>query len=316
MVALPTCGMTDHDMRRYFQKNNSYYSAACITVVRCCVHQGILRKKMLNGVFEFVSQQMLAHRLWSFQMSGIDILRYLLRLKIHEISESLVSQYLDMVLDATFNTPSTLVKLGALELLQTFMLVFPQAVTKKLEQIRDVLRNLLMEKDREILGKVLQIYPMVFFSAKEDQLESFYQFLKQDIELYTKKVLTKEDLEATIGLNKNSMEALACVSMESIGYLQQGLLATRILEDFTIYLSNPISLYRKHMILSLSYQLKVLNTPDTKSIYWFILPFIADPSRLVRDAFWDILEDSKTELMHLKNVLPPIDSDTVELPER
>ena len=45
-----------------------------------------------------------------------------------------------MALDVAQNTPASIVKIGALKLIETFLLVFPVGTNSKLEEIRDVIR--------------------------------------------------------------------------------------------------------------------------------------------------------------------------------
>lgn len=83
---------------------------------------------------------MMAHRQWSYQLSAIEILGYILKLKIPVLSRCVVVQYLDMILDATYNTPDALVKMGALTLLENMFLIFPKGLSSKVNEIRDVVR--------------------------------------------------------------------------------------------------------------------------------------------------------------------------------
>ncbi len=61
-------------------------------------------------------------------------------MKLPELSQCILLQYIDMILDATYNTPDTVVKLGALDLLELFLLILPKSCSWKLTEIRDVLR--------------------------------------------------------------------------------------------------------------------------------------------------------------------------------
>lgn len=76
--------------------------------------------------------------------SAIDIFRMLLRMKISNLSQAMFGQYIDLALESAANSSSATVRLGALEFLETSILVFPSAVSMKLSEIRDSIRYVLV----------------------------------------------------------------------------------------------------------------------------------------------------------------------------
>lgn len=89
---------------------------------------------MMRGLLEYVSQQMMTNKNWTFQLSALEILAMIVRMKLPTLSGCILNQYLDMALDVSFNSPTAIVKLGALSLLRVLLLTFPAGTLPKLAE--------------------------------------------------------------------------------------------------------------------------------------------------------------------------------------
>ncbi|RKO83110.1 hypothetical protein BDK51DRAFT_30371, partial [Blyttiomyces helicus] len=155
LCLLPSCGMPDPTLRK----------AACISMLLCSFRHTTVHPGVTRGVLEFVSQLMLSHKQWTFQLSALDILCHIVRLKIPQVSATIPVQYLDLAMDVAYNTPSSIVKIGALDLVRTVLLVFPHAAGVKLQEIRDIVR----------------LYPLVFSCVNTSHAPEFVEYLRSEI---------------------------------------------------------------------------------------------------------------------------------------
>ena len=137
---------------------------ACLTIVRCCFKELTLQQGFFKYCLEFISKQMLINKHWAYQLyvllcwllvggyssritlfltlyrSALDILRMFLRLKVSGVSSSILTQYIDSAVEVLYNTPLSVVKVGALEFLEAALFVFPKGISYKLEEVRDLAR--------------------------------------------------------------------------------------------------------------------------------------------------------------------------------
>jgi tetrahydromethanopterin S-methyltransferase subunit C len=94
-----------------------FRQAAGEVALRCTVRQGVVLPGMMRGLLEYVSQQLMTNKNWTFQLSALEILAMIVRMKLPTLSGCILNQYLDMALDVSINSPTAIVKLGALSLL-------------------------------------------------------------------------------------------------------------------------------------------------------------------------------------------------------
>jgi hypothetical protein len=91
-----------------------------------------------------------------------------------------------MALDVAFNAPSSVVKVGALELIETFLLVFPGGVSTKLAEVRDIVRSLVCDSEDDVMEIASRIYPLVFRCVSSNNTKEFHDYLKNEINLIQK----------------------------------------------------------------------------------------------------------------------------------
>ncbi|KAJ3041918.1 hypothetical protein HDV00_008427 [Rhizophlyctis rosea] len=203
LCLLPTCGMPDPGMRR----------AACICAIRCCFSGFQLNVGIMRGLLEYASQQMLQHKQWTFQVSALDILRFIARLKLPGIAPAILIQYLDMALEVAYNSPSSTIKIGALELIETYLLVFPHGIGSKLPEVRDTIRYLITDDDSDVVSTASRIYPLVFRCVSTTNAASFYEYLRDEIT-----VIEKSGLEAAGDPHVSKLDKDEAESEEEHGY--------------------------------------------------------------------------------------------------
>ncbi|KAJ3084110.1 hypothetical protein HDU99_003321 [Rhizoclosmatium hyalinum] len=295
LCLMPTCGMPDPILRH----------AACVAAVFTCFRQNVGHPGILRGLMEFVSLQMLNHKQWAFQLSGLDILKLLCRVKLPSLSPAILLQYLDLSLDVAFNAPSHIVKVGALELIETFLLVFPSGVTTKLSEIRDVVRSLLTDEEMEVSRAASRIYPLVFRCVSTNNGQDFYDYLIGEINLIKKggNELMSDPLLAN--LSKDECHRIVVQSILALGSIGTPSLAYPIVQDLLKYLSSDDHDVRYAAFVSISNQVQYLDTVEKASLLWVLLPLYADPYKPIRVAFAKYLRKMPSKLDQILKVILP-----------
>lgn len=107
----------------------------------------------------------------------------LVRLKIPEISRSLMTFNIDQALGIIYNTHSLVVKLAAFDFLLAALLTFPNCIHYKLEEIRDLARASVVDKNEPLSNLASIVYLLVFRYAGDSIRNEFRDYLNS--ELYT-----------------------------------------------------------------------------------------------------------------------------------
>ncbi|KAI9207546.1 armadillo-type protein [Polychytrium aggregatum] len=272
---LPTCGISD-PLLRY---------AACFTVIRCCFRSNVLVPAMMRALLETVSQHMLPHKQWTFQISGLDILRLIIRLKLQSLSPAVYQQYIDHILDVVYNTPNTILKIGALEVIETILLVFPALVNTKIADIRDICRVQIVDKSSEVAACASRIYPLIFKCVSATIAEESYLYLKDEVAVLTKSGLEKTGDPLVAGLTKDEIDRITYLSLEACGGIPHNSLAPLIVRDLMPFLSHKNPLWRLAAFRSILQLLPFLDHLEAQTALWILLPLYADTNRRIRVAF-------------------------------
>jgi hypothetical protein len=105
----------------------------------------------------------------------------LIRLKIPEISRSLMIFNIDQVVGIIYNTPSTVVKSAAFDFLLVGLLSFPACINYKLEEIRDLSRTFIVDKDETLSNMASIVYLLVFRYVADSAKREFQDYLTNEI---------------------------------------------------------------------------------------------------------------------------------------
>ncbi|KAI8822501.1 armadillo-type protein [Fimicolochytrium jonesii] len=304
LCIIPTCGMPDPKLRR----------AGCVSAVRCCFREQALHPAMLRGLLELVGQQFMTHKQWTFQTSALDILRIVTRLKIPGVSSSMLIQYGDSTLDIAYNSPSAIVKIGALELLEIFLLVFPHGVANKLQEIRDVARALIVDDDQDVVKSASRIFPLVFRCTPEAQSHDFVENLKNELATIQKDMLEVAGDPMVANSTREEMDRVVRLSLVAMGAINDASVSVTIHQELIPYLrSNQIS-FRNAALSSILAQLPNLPASHSIIMIWVLLPMYADYSEAVRLTFSKYLRRIPSKLDALSKFLPPHPDDSLVLP--
>ncbi|KAJ3014030.1 hypothetical protein HKX48_005388 [Thoreauomyces humboldtii] len=304
LCLLPSCGMPDPMMRK----------AACISVVRACFRGQTLHPGMLRGLLEFVSQQMMSHKQWTFQLSALDILRIVTRLKLQGVSSSVLIQYGDSTLDVAYNTPSSIVKIGALELVETFLLVFPHGVANKLQEIRDVVRAMVVDQDPDVVKHASRIFPLIFRCTPEAQSATFIEYLKNEITTIQKGGAEAAADPLVSNLTREEKDRVVRLSLGGLGAITDSASVQSIVQELLPFLRSTQIAHRRAALGSVLSQLANLPTMQALITTWAFLPLYADPSESVRLIFSRYLRRIPSKLEALSKSLPPHPDDSLVLP--
>ncbi|KAJ3101339.1 hypothetical protein HDU97_001433 [Phlyctochytrium planicorne] len=250
--------------------------------------------------------------------SALEILTYIVRIKLPGISPAILLQYLDLALDVAFNSPSSVVKVGALELIEVFLLVFPAGVGTKLQDIRDVVRALIVDAEQDVVSTACRIYPLVFKCVPSNNIKDFHDYLRDEIMVIQKGGLEAASDPLISGLSREEIERMVlnvaailkfiqgvlCLSIFGLGSISSSSSAYMIVQELlrlTKVPSAPVRLAALNSILS---QMRYLDTVESSTIIWIVLPLYADPSQPVRLAFSKYLRKIPTAIELLTKSLP------------
>jgi hypothetical protein len=226
LTILPTLGMPDPVFRQ----------AAGDVALRCTIRQGVVNPGMMRGLLEYVSQQMMINKNWTFQLSALEILSMIVRMKLPTLSGCILNQYLDMALDVSFNSPTAIVKLGALSLLRIMLLVFPVGASPKLAEIRDVVRTSITDKDSDVSSLATTFYPLIFKFVNEANAVEFCRYLQNEISVLFQRadhpLVASDPLVNQLTLDEETR--ILKTSILSLGSLNDRQLAVNIVWDLLV----------------------------------------------------------------------------------
>ncbi|KAJ1344384.1 hypothetical protein BSLG_001041 [Batrachochytrium salamandrivorans] len=301
----PTAGMSDQILR----------CAACAALVRCCIRGTSVDPGMLRGLLEYVLQQMLPNKHWSFQMSALEILGLVVRLKLPGISESIMHQYLDICIDFLHNTSQENIKVGVLKFFEILLMVFPKAMSIRLQDIRDLTRVMLVDGNKNVATFASRVYPLIFRAVSKDSAATFHQYLLNEIS-----IIFDDGLEAAgdpLVCNLSADESLRIVSLSilCIGMINDG--AGRhytIAQDLIKFLSHNNPDYRSSALAAILGLLHGMDTHESSSIIWCLIPLFGDPCLQVRRLFIRFMRNLPSLIELRCQGLPPHQDDMSVLP--
>ncbi|KAI8611201.1 armadillo-type protein [Chytriomyces sp. MP71] len=240
-----------------------------------------------------------------FRQSGLEILRLLVRVKLSALSPAILLQFLDMSLDVAFNSPSHIVKNGALELMETFLLVFPSGVSPKLSEIRDVIRSLVTNEEPEVARTACRIYPLVFHCVSPNHAKDFHEYLTAEINLIKKGGMELNCDPMLSALSTDELSRVTVLSILALGSFQVPSSAYGIVQELLKYLNSPDHDERYASFVSITNQMQHLDAIENTTILWVLLPLYADPYKPIRVAFAKFLRKMPTKLDLTLRVLAP-----------
>ncbi|KAJ8326515.1 hypothetical protein O5D80_005263 [Batrachochytrium dendrobatidis] len=273
---LPSVGIPDFINRR----------AACVCVVRCCFKGLNVNPGMLRGLLEYATQQMFSHKHWSFQVSALEILGLIIRLKIPGVSESILYQYLDLCIDFAHNTPSAVIKTALLNFFEILLMVFPKAMISKLQEVRDITRVMLVDSDTSVIEAASRIYPLIFRAVPKESAQQFYEYLMNDISTITSGGLELAGDPLVSKLTTNEASRIVSLSISCIGVIDEGFGSHyAVAQELIKFVIHNNSDYRVAALTAILSLIHGMDQQESLSITWIILPLYADPCRHVRFLF-------------------------------
>ncbi|KAI9362464.1 armadillo-type protein [Zopfochytrium polystomum] len=300
LCLLPTCGMTDPLFRR----------AACASCVFACFKSNALSVGVMRGLLEYISQQMLGHKYWSFQLSAFEILKFILRLKLPGLSQAIAFQYLDATIDIAFNSPTSIIKIGALRLIKALLLVFPSGLTTKLGEIRDVVRNLIVENDQDVTQAASEVYPLVFRCVSTNNHQEFYGNLMSEITALEKAEIEELADPLLSSLTMEQKESVLCHNIQALGSIPLPSTALSIIKDLIQYLPDIRPRVRHAALSAIIAQLPHLDSMESPGVIWMLLPLAADGYQPTQQAFYSFVRKVPSRLEQITKILSPHPDDS------
>ncbi|KAI8922787.1 armadillo-type protein [Entophlyctis helioformis] len=302
---LPTAGMPDVVFRR----------TACLALVRCCFKGMSVNPGMLRGLLEYVSQQMLVNKHWSYQVSALNILGLIVRLKAPGVAESILHQYLDLCLEFLHNTPLSIIKIAVLNFLEIMLMVFPKAMGIKLQEIRDITRVMLVDKDAEVVAGACRIFPLIFRAVTKVSTRAFHGYLQSEISTILGGGLEAAGDPLVSSLTNDESSRVVSLCIQCVGMMSEGIgnaySVAQGLMKFTVH-NNPD--FRASALTAILSLLHTMEQQESSAIIWMLLPLYADPNKLVRLLFARFLRNLPNMVESRCQGLVPHNDDMAILP--
>ncbi|KAJ3352902.1 hypothetical protein HDU83_007559 [Entophlyctis luteolus] len=229
--------------------------------------------------------------------------------------------FIDLAIDLAFNSPSHTIKVGALELLETFVVVFPSGSSPKAAEIRDVVRSLITGSEPEVCKAACRIYPLVFRCVTNSNAKEFYgkiisegkvnavlDYLISEIEMIKKGPAACAADPMLSSATKDDLNRVIKQSLISLGTLASPQLSYPIIQELYKYLRSDDHDVRYAAFVAITNQAKNIDTTELATVMWILLPLYADSYKPIRIAFVKLLHKLPTKLeLLLKLILPHSD---------
>jgi hypothetical protein len=95
-----------------------------------------------------------------------------------------------------------------LEFIEVFCLVFPKGVQSRLQEILDVTRPFLADRNIEVAEAASKLYPLIFKCASDESAATFESYLRKEIIMLTD-AESMESLSDPLISHLNKEEALS-----------------------------------------------------------------------------------------------------------
>lgn len=224
-----------------------------------------------------------------------------MRLKLSGVGHCMLRQYLDMALDAAYNSPSPPVKIGALKLIETFMLVFPNGIVGKLPEIRDIYRSLMIDKDPEVAEAAYRYYPIIFRGVTTMIAPEFFKYLTDELATFKKKgdqnneqSLMQASDPLSNNLNNDEEIRIIKATILALGALNERSMAFNIINELLPFIKGSNSILRWAATTSILSQVSFISDNQANAILWSLIPLYFDPNPEIRKALVNFINRSST----------------------
>ncbi|KAI9141859.1 hypothetical protein BKA69DRAFT_1071625 [Paraphysoderma sedebokerense] len=303
LASLPLCGIPDKTSRHL----------ACLTMVRCCFRQSSnLMPSLLRALLDFISLQFIMHQSWAFQtfVSALDIIKAIIKLKLPQISQYLTLQYMDTALDIIINNPNNLLRIGAIELVETVLMVFPRGMSSKLQDIRDTIRIAVMDKAPEISWVARRVWPLVFRSAPSESALEYSKYIVDE-----NAVIMKGGVEAAGDpfikhLEPHEKKEMVMMNLLALSAMKHRQSASQNCRECLKYIVHSDPDFRNAALNGLLSQSRLLPDSQKPVILWIVLPLYGDSSAPFRLAFSRFIRKLPSALDIACDTILPYPDDT------
>ncbi|KAJ3269686.1 hypothetical protein HDV01_001114 [Terramyces sp. JEL0728] len=240
--------------------------------------------EMIRGLLEFITQQFLVSKYITYQLSAIEIFAAMIRLKIPGISEAVFQQYFDLCMELLHNAHSPILLVSILGLFEIFLLVFPKGMSGKLQETRDITRSFLGNRNPSVVSAAARIYPLIFKAVSSSNSEEFESFLKNEIKLLQNPTSLEAIADPIIShLSQDEIQQILSLSIYSLGLITDTKTPYFDTAQYLLrFLKHPKAIFRINAVASIINLISVMDSLETTTIVWILLPLFADLNYDVR----------------------------------
>ncbi|KAJ3338804.1 hypothetical protein HDU93_009026 [Gonapodya sp. JEL0774] len=246
--------------------------------------------------------------------SAFEILKYLIRLKLPTVASAVLTFYFDHALDLAANSPIASIKLGAIDFVESCLLIFPRAIEHRLPQIRDLLRSMLVDSNVDIAHAAFRVYPLVFSSVFDSTMAfEFSEYLKEEVNSVAASHTERAGDPLVARLSLDGRIRVIRASILAGGALGHKSTTTRSSQELILFLKHGDSSIREAAVQALWALIPLMDEIQTYVVLWTLLPLYADPSFRVRLAFTQRLRKIAPRYEALRKLIVPHSEDTLGL---
>ncbi|KAJ3309526.1 hypothetical protein HDV04_005966 [Boothiomyces sp. JEL0838] len=289
---------------------------ASIAALICCFKGTNGTGEMIRGLLEFITQQFLVSKYITYQLSAIDIFSAIIRLKIPGIAEAVFQQYFDLCMELLHNAHSPILLVSILGLFELFLLVFPKGMSSKLQETRDITRSFLGNRNPAVVNAAARIYPLIFRAVSSSNAEEFENFLKNEIQLLQNPTSLEAVADPIIShLSQDEIQQILALGIYSLGLITDTKTPYFETAQYLLqFLKHPKAIFRINALASIINLISVMDSLETTTIVWILLPLFADLNFNVRLLWSKFRRNVQSFIVLRTNAILPHPDDNPILP--
>ncbi|KAJ3318939.1 hypothetical protein HDV06_006928 [Boothiomyces sp. JEL0866] len=287
-----------------------------IATLVCCFKGANGTGEMIRGLLEFITQQFLVSKYITYQLSAIEIFAAIIRLKIPGISEAVFQQYFDLCMELLHNAHSPILLVSILGLFEIFLLVFPKGMSSKLQETRDITRSFLGNRNPSVVNAAARIYPLIFRAVSLSNAQEFEDFLRNEIKLLQNPTSLEAVADPIIShLSQDEIQQILALSIYSLGLITDTRTPYFETAQYLLqFLKHPKAIFRINALASIINLISVMDSLETTTIVWILLPLFADLNYNVRLLWSKFRRNVQSFIVLRTNAVLPHPDDNPILP--
>eukprot|EP01135_Chromosphaera_perkinsii_P005814 Nk52_evm3s367 gene=Nk52_evmTU3s367 len=285
-------------------------TSAIITAVRCMFRDNkvdsLVLKDIIRAIGPKLSSQGSSH---SIKLCCLMTIKLIVPMKLPGVNNYLIYNYLDRIVSLLDREPWSDIQMECLEILEVFLYCNPQATSRHMEQLRDLVREHSVNLDHGVAGIATRLYPLLHYVNSDRLDEQTFAFLKHDLNLITGSHWENDADPSWQKLSIADKHHLVCISIKCMGHLPKKF-TKDIPECLIPVLAHPNAQIREACVEALLSIAPRAEIDERATMMWMILPLIGDANEETRGHFARLVQNTAHPFVHVEEILgrDPMDS--------